>query len=106
MLLSHDMEKEFIRVLGYSKFDLSPKEIPPFIKSLRSNAELLETNSKISVVTADPTDNIFLECALDGKTDYIISGDKHLLNLGIYSGIRIVKAKEFLINEGFLKESQ
>jgi len=41
MLLSSDMEKEFIRVLGYPKFGLTSKEIPPFIRNLRSNAELV-----------------------------------------------------------------
>jgi predicted nucleic acid-binding protein len=57
MLLSSDMEKEYIRVLGYPKFDLTSKEIPPFIRNLRSNA------------------------------DYIISGDKHILDLGNYKNI-------------------
>jgi len=70
MLLSNDMEREFIRVLGYSKFGLSPREITPFIKNIRSNAEHVEIESNISKVVDDPTDNIFLECAIDGKADY------------------------------------
>lgn len=104
MLLSSDMEKEFIRVLGYSKFGLSAKEIPPFVKNLRGHAEFVEIHGKISEIAADPTDNIFLECAVDGEADYIISGDKHLLDLVTYSGIPILKAKDFLIREEFLKE--
>ena len=104
MLISNDLEKEFIRVLGYSKFGLSPKEIPPFIKNLRNNSEFVEIHSTISDIIADPTDNIFLECAVDGKADYIISGDKHLLDLGIYSDIQIAKAKDFLAKEGFIKK--
>ena len=106
MLLSNDMEKEFIRVLGYSKFGLSSKEIFPFIKDLRNYAEFVETKSKVSIITADSTDNIFLECAVDGKADYIISGDKHLLDLDVYGSIQIIKPKDFLIREGFLSESQ
>lgn len=105
MLLSKDMEKEFIRVLGYSKFGLSPKEITPFIKNLRGHAEFVETKNRISVISVDPTDNIFLECAFDGKADYIITGDWHLLDLGMYKNIQIIKVKEFLIKEGFLTES-
>ncbi len=58
------------------------------------------------MIDADPTDNVFFECALDGKADYIISGDKHLLDLGLYKGIQILKAKEFLIKEGCLTESE
>jgi putative PIN family toxin of toxin-antitoxin system len=98
LLLSDDMEREFIRVLGYEKFGLSPQEIIPFIRNLRTHARHVETESKISVVFADPTDNIFLECALDGGTDFIISGDKHLLGIGVYRGIKIVRAGEFLLS--------
>ena len=105
MLLSRNMEKEFVRVLGYPKFGLSSKQIQPFIKNLRAIAEPLTTKTIITEVTSDPTDNIFLECALDGKADYIISGDKHLLYLGTFSDIKIVKPKQFLLYEGFLKES-
>ena len=38
MLLSDDMEKEFIRVLGYGKFGLSPQEVMPFLRNLRTHA--------------------------------------------------------------------
>mgnify|MGYP001586215074 CR=1 FL=1 len=102
MLVSSNMEHELIRVLGYSKLGLSPKEALPFIKNLRNNVEHIETSSKISAITADHTDNIFLDCAVDGMADYIISGDKHLLDLGIYNGIQILKAKDFLVKEGYL----
>ena len=76
MLLSNNMEREFIRVLGYEKFGLSPQEIMPFLRNLRNHARHGETKSEVDVVTADPTDNIFLECALDGGADFLISGDR------------------------------
>lgn len=69
MLLSKDMETELIRVLGYAKFGLSPKEIGPFVKNVRGNAELVGVTSKVSLITSDPTDNIFLDCAVDGNAD-------------------------------------
>lgn len=100
MLLSSEMEKEFIRVLSYSKFGLTAKEILPFVRYLRLNSELITTTSNVSAITSDPTDNIFLECALDGKADYIISGDRHLLDLKTYRDIQILKPKDFLIKEG------
>lgn len=104
-LLSRDMEKELIRVLGYSRFGLTAKDILPFINNLRNHAEFVETTGRISAVTVDPTDNIFLECAVDAKADYILSGDKHLLDLEMYEGIQIVRTKDFLLKEGFIKES-
>ena len=42
MLLSDDMEKEFIRVLGYEKFGLSPQEVMPFLRNLRTHARHVE----------------------------------------------------------------
>ncbi len=71
---------------------------------MRSHAEFVETKSSISKIITDYTDNIFLEYAVDGKADYIISGDKHLLDLRTYSEIPIIKARDFLIREGFLTE--
>ena len=106
MLLSDDMEKEFIRVLGYEKFGLSPQEIMPFVRNLRTHARHVKTKSKISIVTVDPTDNIFLECALDGGANSIISGDRHLHDLEVYKGIEIVSAKEFLSKEGLPGEER
>jgi len=49
------------------------------------------------VVIADRTDNIFLECALDGSANLIISGDRHLLDIKAFRGIEIVRAGEFLL---------
>jgi putative PIN family toxin of toxin-antitoxin system len=40
MLLSDDMEKEFIRVLGYGKFGLSPQEVMPFVRNLRTHSKV------------------------------------------------------------------
>jgi putative PIN family toxin of toxin-antitoxin system len=96
MLLSDDMEKEFIRVVGYEKFGLSPQEVMPFLRNLRTHARHVEKKSKISLVMDDPTDNIFLECALDGRADFIVSGDRHLLDIKVYGGVKIVRAGEFL----------
>ena len=44
----------------------------------------------------DPDDNILLALALDGKADYIVSGDKDLLDLTPFQDIPILKPAEFL----------
>lgn len=51
---------------------------------------------KIEVIKEDPKDNIFLECALEGSCDFIVTGDNHLLQLKEYKNIKIVKAEEFV----------
>ncbi len=50
----------------------------------------------IDVIQTDPTDNKYLACALEGEADYIVSGDRLLLDLGLYQGIKIIKAQAFL----------
>lgn len=53
-------------------------------------------NAQIDVIQADPTDYKYLACALEGEADYIVSGDRHLLDVGQYQGIKIMNAKAFL----------
>lgn len=48
------------------------------------------------VICRDPDDNKFIECAVEGKVDYIISGDKDLLDMKEYEGIKIVSGTEFV----------
>ncbi|MGZ9225638.1 MAG: PIN domain-containing protein [Anaerolineales bacterium] len=52
---------------------------------------------EITVVVADPTDNNFLEAAVAGKADLIVSGDGHLLDLKVYREIPIITAREFIV---------
>ena len=44
----------------------------------------------------DPDDDKILECAVTGAATYVVSGDRHLLNMKEYQGIAIIRAHEFL----------
>jgi len=103
LLSSIKIEAELIRVLAYPKFGLIPAEILPIVNNLRRHTHFIEERSKIDVIKEDPTDNIFLECTLDGKADYIISGGHHLIDMSNYKGIQILEPKDFLIKEGFIR---
>lgn len=96
LLYSLEIERELIRVLAYPKFGLIPNEMLPILNNLRKNVTFVQVKSKIDIIKKDPTDNIILECAIDGKSDYIISGDKHLLSLKEYQGIIILNSADFL----------
>jgi predicted nucleic acid-binding protein len=50
----------------------------------------------LNVVQADPADNRYLECAVEGGASYIVAGDKHLLDLKEYEGIVILPPAGFL----------
>ena len=47
-------------------------------------------------IPKDPTDEMFLSADLDAKADLIVSGDRHLLDLGEYKGVPILTVRQFL----------
>ncbi len=51
---------------------------------------------ELHVVEKDPDDNKFIECAVALKADFIITGDKALLEIQDYMAIKIVSPKDFL----------
>ncbi len=44
----------------------------------------------------DPDDDRVLECAVAGKADYVVSGDRHILKLSSYEGIPILTVRQFM----------
>ena len=95
-LVSEETIEELIRVLAYAKFGLKPEEIEPIIRDLMAISEYVEVRSKIDLVKADPTDNIFLNLAIDGQADVIVSGDHNLLDLKEFNDIPITSVRKFL----------
>lgn len=75
---------------------MSDEDIEKHIQLILSHSQIVEPMKKIDVIKKDPSDNKFLECAIEGKTDYIISGNRHLLELKKFKEIKILRAKEFL----------
>ncbi|MBC8449754.1 MAG: hypothetical protein H8D78_18640 [Chloroflexi bacterium] len=49
----------------------------------------------VKKVEADPSDDKFLACALEGDADFIVSEDPHLRNLKQYQGTRIISLEQF-----------
>lgn len=60
-----------------------------------ANMNLIQTTSDIQICR-DPDDNKFLNCAIDAACLYITTGDKDLLTLHNYNGIKICTVSEFL----------
>ncbi|RLE06552.1 hypothetical protein DRZ78_04515, partial [Candidatus Aerophobetes bacterium] len=57
----------------------------------------VQPKTKISAIKQKEDDNRILECGVEGKAQYIISGDKrHLLPLKEYQGIKIISPAQFL----------
>ena len=88
---------EYIAVL--SRMGLGPggglDELMEWIASGR-NIAFIDSPPPVRVVEADPDDDKFLACALALDAKYLVSGARHLLDLGTYRGVRIVNPATFL----------
>jgi putative PIN family toxin of toxin-antitoxin system len=93
--ISDDILGEVMRVLR-DKFRWTDEALALAKDRIGDFTKTIQPGQAVQIVTADPTDNRIVECALAGKSDYIVSGDKHLLNLGRVGEIKIVKPAEFL----------
>lgn len=87
---------ELIDTLG-KKFEISQSDLRLVEAEMRDNFEIVYPAKEIFVVR-DVGDNKVLEAAIEGKCDFIVTGDKDLLSLKEYGKIRIVSASEFLEN--------
>ncbi len=96
-LISKQILEEYIKVLSYPKFRLTKEEIKWVIKEeLLPYVDTVKIKAPVSVVKTDPSDNIFLSTAVEGKASFVISGDRHLLVLKKYQYIQIVRIRDFL----------
>ncbi len=91
---------EIGRVLRYPKIarrhHWSETEIRDFMDSLDALAIVTPRELRLQVVAADPADDRYLECAVEGEAACIVTGDRHLLALGAYREIEILSPREFL----------
>lgn len=93
---SKETIREFVRVLGYSKFGFTATEIAPFVDDLTSLVTLIHPRKTIKMISDDPTDDLFISIAVEANCSYIVSGDRHLLKLIDYQGIKIVTPSQFV----------
>jgi uncharacterized protein len=78
------------------KFRWSTEEVAEAQRDILRFANHVTPVAALSVVRADADDNRIVECAAAARSEYIITGDKHLLGLGSHYGTRIIKPGEFL----------
>ncbi|MBI5627546.1 MAG: putative toxin-antitoxin system toxin component, PIN family [Candidatus Rokubacteria bacterium] len=97
VLVSKEILQEYLRVLAYPKFQLGDHEIRALVEEeLLPLAETIRVRRRLAVVRRDPEDDKFLECAVAGRAEYLVTGDRDLRELGSYRGITILTVGEFL----------
>jgi uncharacterized protein len=78
------------------KFGLSPNDADLVRAQLQSSAVVVKPTVILEVIKDDADDNRVLECAAAGEANYIVSGDRHLLQLRSYEGIPILTVRQFM----------
>ena len=100
IMMSREITEEYYKVIKsdevtekVEKKNLMAEKI---ITKVINESVVVEPKDKLFVIKEDPDDDKFLECAVEGDAEYLVSRDKHLLKLKKYKGIDIIKPEEFL----------
>jgi putative PIN family toxin of toxin-antitoxin system len=94
LILSKPIVDELLAVLA-RKFSRDREELARVAVWLDELAELVYPTRRLNVV-ADEADNRILECALTGRAEVIVTGNKGLLGLGTFEGVGIVTLRNYL----------
>src|SRR5712692_5568718 len=100
LVLSREIIAEFQEVMAYQRVrrrhHMSDVEIAVIVARWIKFATIVEAMGRLAVIRDDPDDDKFLEAAIAGDAEFIVSGDRHLLELKTYRGIRVVTRAVFL----------
>lgn len=94
LIVSIEILAEYHKIM--ERFNILHKQKETLFKYIHQNALHFDIRNFSPFVLNDPDDDKFIHCAIEGKADYIVSGDKHLLKLKQHGNTQIVTVKEFL----------
>jgi len=98
LLTSEDIVSEIQAVLHrpvvQQKLGVATFEVEAIVQQLRRKALFITVTIHVRICR-DPNDDKFLECAVDGKADYIVSADEDLLTMRVFQHIPIIDIPTF-----------
>ncbi|PKL91927.1 MAG: putative toxin-antitoxin system toxin component, PIN family [Candidatus Goldiibacteriota bacterium HGW-Goldbacteria-1] len=92
--LSDEILREFTGVC-VRKFDYDAETAVKYSDLIRRHSVIVYPTETVNIIKDEP-DNRILECADEFKADYIISGDRHLLDVKKYKNIKIITPADFI----------
>lgn len=95
LLTSPALLAEFARVLT-EKFGRDDHAVREAVEQVSSVATVVRPVERLEVIREDPDDDRVLEAAVEGNAETIVSGDRHLLQLEPWRGIKIVSPAAFV----------
>ncbi len=104
VLVTQPIVDEILRVTGYERIQKKYAKVREnrleFVALISEQAVWVEPEEQLDVIAADESDNRYVECAVAGNAQYIVTGDKHLLDLREYEGIPILTPAAFVTLQG------
>jgi uncharacterized protein len=94
LAISREIIHEILDVLA-RKFGRDAEELARLAVFLSELAEVVTPKRRLKVLNDEP-DNRILECAVAAKVQVIVTGDRAMLDLGVYRKVRILSLGEFL----------
>jgi hypothetical protein len=99
IVLAPGIIDEVLQALSYPKVQrLIRRDLDPelWFEDIIVLANLVVCTRTVSGVCSDPDDDKYLAAALEGRAAFVVSGDRHLLMLAEYEGVRIISPRAFL----------
>lgn len=90
IMTSKEILDELLEVIKRPKFKMTRGNIVRIVSTLMETGKNVQITSNFRIISDDLDDNIIINTAHDGNADYIVSGDRHLLDLIEFRGIKIV----------------
>jgi len=96
LIASQEILEEYQRVGETLAEQFPGVNLQPIIDLVTTNAEIFPNQVLPESVCEDPDDDKFLACALISRCKMIVSGDRHLLKVSGFRGIKVVKPRQFI----------
>ena len=94
LFISAEILQEYEGVLIRPKFGLSKRVVKRFLRLVKARSKPVKPKS-LEFTLKDPEDNKFLECALAGKVDCLVTGNTRHFPFRSYKGIKVISPREF-----------
>jgi len=96
IVITQDILSEYQRVSNELSKEFSNIQISQILDLITTHAEVVDTKGIEIEICKDPDDNKFVECALASKSRFIVSGDRHLLDISGYRGIKRISPRNYV----------
>ena len=96
LVVSQEILEEYQRV-GETLAEQSPGiNLQPIIDLVTTDAEIFPNQVLPGPVCEDPDDDKFIACAFANRCKVVVSGDRHLLKVSGFGGIKVMRPRQFI----------